>query len=281
MVRRKIDVFPAPAYNEDTKKGSGQEAQSYTMFFICLYMRKVEGGQHMIRIGICDDEAAARDELRFALEKVVKEDQEEIVYEFVSGKNAARWLKNHPGEIDLLFLDVEMKEPNGMETARYIRTFDEELFIVFVTGYKDYVFDGYETDALDYVLKPAEPERLKRILERVRGIMEKTREKNFVFKNMDGIYRLPFGRILYFYSDRRKVSAVTGEKEYPFYGKLDEIQALAGKNFVRIHQRYLVNVRKVERIGKNEVEVGGILLPVSRNMKEEALAAFARSVLEE
>lgn len=240
-----------------------------------------EGGRHMIRIGICDDEAAARDEIRFALEKVLREDREEIVYEFSSGKNAARWLKNHPGEIDLLFLDVEMKEPNGMETARYIRSFNEELLIVFVTGHKDYVFDGYETGALDYVLKPAEPERLKRILERTRGIMEKTREKNFVFKNTDGTYRLPFGRILYFYSDRRKVSAVTREKEYPFYGKLDEIQSLAGKSFVRIHQRYLVNVRKVERIGKNEVEVGGISLPVSRNMKTEALAAFARAVLEE
>ena len=115
------------------------------------------------------------------------------MYEFVSGKNAASWLKKHPGEIDLLFLDVEMKEPNGMETARYIRTFDEEILIVFVTGHKDYVFDGYEADALDYVLKPAEPERLKRILERVRRIMEKNREKTFIFKNMDGAYRLPFG----------------------------------------------------------------------------------------
>lgn len=68
----------------------------------------------MIRIGLCDDETAARDTLRFALEKVLQEETEEIVYEFVSGKNAVNWLKKHPGEIDLLFLDVEMKEPDGM-----------------------------------------------------------------------------------------------------------------------------------------------------------------------
>ncbi len=260
----------------------GGKSKAIRDFYPLLYAeRRRRTVYHMIRIGICDDEAEARDGLRFALEKVLREGREEIVYEFVSGKNAASWLKKHPGEIDLLFLDVEMKEPNGMETARYIRTFDEEILIVFVTGHKDYVFDGYEADALDYVLKPAEPERLKRILERVRRIMEKNREKTFIFKNMDGAYRLPFGRILYFYSDRRKVSAVTREKEYPFYGKLDEIQTIAGKNFVRIHQRYLVNVRKVERIGKNEVEVEGILLPVSRNMKADALAALARSVLEE
>lgn len=234
----------------------------------------------MIRIGICDDETAARDELRFALEKNLYEGSEEIVYEFVSGKTAASWLKNHPGEIDLLFLDVEMKAPNGMETARMIRSFDEELLIVFVTGHRDYVFDGYEAGALDYVLKPAEPDKLKRIIERVRGILEKNRQKVFVFKNTDGTYRLPFDRILYFYSDRRKVAAVTGDREYLFYGKLDEIQKLTGEAFVRIHQRYLVNVRRVERIGKNEVELGGAALPVSRNMKSEALAAFAKFVLE-
>ena len=170
----------------------------------------------MIRIGICDDEAEARDGLRFALEKVLREGREEIVYEFVSGKNAASWLKKHPGEIDLLFLDVEMKEPNGMETARYIRTFDEEILIVFVTGHKDYVFNGYEADALDYVLKPAEPERLKRILERVRRIMEKNREKTFIFKNMDGAYRLPFGRILYFTATEERYRQLPEKKSIRF-----------------------------------------------------------------
>lgn len=57
----------------------------------------------MIRIGICDDEAEARDGLRFALEKVLREGREEIVYEFVSGKNAASWLKNIPGRSTFCF----------------------------------------------------------------------------------------------------------------------------------------------------------------------------------
>lgn len=235
----------------------------------------------MIRIGLCDDETAARDTLRFALEKVLQEETEEIVYEFVSGKNAANWLKKHPGEIDLLFLDVEMKEPDGMETARLIRSFDQELLIVFVTGHRDYVFAGYETGALDYILKPAAPEKLKQVMERARTILFRNQEQFFVFRNTDGTYRMPLERILYFYSDRRKITAVTGEKEYPFYGKMDEVQMALGGSFVRIHQRYLVNARKVEHIGKNEVELRGIRLPVSRNMRPEAEAAFARLILEE
>lgn len=109
----------------------------------------------MLRIALCDDEQEARDQLRFQLEKSLYETDEEIVYEFSSGETAVRWLKKHPGEIDLLFLDVEMKEMTGMEAAERIREFDKTILLVFVTGYSEYVFDGYRTGALDYVMKPA------------------------------------------------------------------------------------------------------------------------------
>lgn len=62
----------------------------------------------MLRIAICDDETEARDALRFQLEKIIDENSEEIVYEFTSGVNAEKWLRKYPGQIDLLFLDVEM-----------------------------------------------------------------------------------------------------------------------------------------------------------------------------
>ena len=115
----------------------------------------------MLRIAICDDDRNARDALRIQLEKILIEDNEEIVYEFSSGTNAASWLANHPSEIDLLFLDMEMKGLNGTETAERIRTFDEQLVIVFVTGYSDYVFDGYRVGALDYLMKPVSEARLR------------------------------------------------------------------------------------------------------------------------
>ena len=71
----------------------------------------------MLRIAICDDEADARDALRIQLEKLLIEDSEEIIYEFSSGTNAASWLQKHPGEVDLLFLDVEMGKENGMDAG--------------------------------------------------------------------------------------------------------------------------------------------------------------------
>lgn len=237
----------------------------------------------MLRVALCDDETESRDSVRFQLEKVLYEGSEDIVYEFTSGNSAVKWLKGHPGEIDLLFLDVEMEGLNGMETARRIREFNQELVIVFLTGYSDYVFEGYEVGALDYVLKPAQEKRLRKIIGRVRGLLGKNRERVFTFKNTDGTFRMSVHKIFYFYSDRRKVVMVTGEKEYPFYGKLDEVQQLMEQtcaSFVRIHQRYLVNAGKVEHVGKGEVLVGGKVLPVSRSMREKAEASLARAMLE-
>lgn len=236
----------------------------------------------MLRIGICDDSADARDTLRIRLEKVLHEG-EEIVYEFSTGAGMVRWLEKHPGEIDLLFLDVEMEGTNGMKAAQEIRHFDTKLTIVFVTGYSDYVFDGYRVNALDYIIKPAKPERLCEVMNRVRSLLEDKKYEMFVFKNMDGIYRLPIDQILYFYSDKRVVVLVCnknpGQKEYSFYAKLDEVeQQLKGK-FVRIHQRYLVNPQLVQHIGTDHVTICEKKFPISRALKEKALSRLAKAMM--
>ena len=233
----------------------------------------------MLRIALCDDEGSARDTLRIQLEKILKEEEEEIVYEFSSGVNAYNWLKKHPGEIDLLFLDVEMPHMSGMETAREIRTFNESIMIVFVTGYSDYVFDGYSIGALDYIMKPARGEQLMRLMERVHKIMGQNEGETFILKNTEGTYRFRQDEILYFYSERRKVVLVTGEGEFSFYEKLDCVMQSLKANFVRIHQRYLVNAKKVTYIGSSEIEIEQIMLPMSRAYKEEATTQLAKAML--
>ncbi len=137
----------------------------------------------MLRVALCDDEASARDALRILLEKILMEGSEEIVYEFSSGANAVSWLKKHPGEIDLLFLDVEMEGQSGMETAQMIREFDSDLMIVFVTGHADYVFDGYRTGALDYLMKPVKTQKLMELLHRVREKMRQEEKNIFIAAN--------------------------------------------------------------------------------------------------
>lgn len=233
----------------------------------------------MLRIAICDDEVRARDALWMQLEKLLREGSEEVVYDFSSGKSAVSWLKKHPGEIDLLFLDVEMEGMNGMETAKSIRQFDENLLIVFVTGYADYVFDGYQVGALDYLMKPVREDRLEEVLMRVREKMYREDTRSFVVKNTEGTYRFSLKDILYFYSDRRKVVLVTAGGEYAFYDKLDAVEERLGEDFVRIHQRYLVRAGAVSHIGSSSVEIGERTLPVSRSLRETATMKLAKAML--
>ncbi len=235
----------------------------------------------MLRIAICDDEISARDLLWMKLKKILREKEEEIVYDFSSGSSAVNWIRKHPGEIDLLFLDVEMEGINGMKTAEAIREFDDNLLIVFVTGYADYVFDGYGVGALDYLMKPVKEEKLRAVMNRVRGKFFQEARQYFTVKNVEGTYRFACKDILYFYSEKRKVNLVTRQGVYGFYDKLDEVESRLGEDFVRIHQRYLVNARAVEHVSGAQVELGDVCLSISRAYRDQAAKKLAKALLEE
>ena len=94
-------------------------------------------------------------------------------------------------------------------------------------------------------------------------------------------YRIPIRDILYFFSDRRKLTCVTRQRSYSFYGKLDEVEAALGGSFVRIHQRYLVHAAAVDTISGSQVCIGETTLPVSRSCQQSALLALTRAALEE
>lgn len=235
----------------------------------------------MLRVGICDDSAEARVALRAALERVLdRRKGEGAFFEFSSGEGLLRWLEKHAGELDMVFLDIEMGELDGMETARRLRAADEGLQLVFVTGYTDYVFDGYSVGALGYLMKPPRPEQLDEVLDR--GLEARLREgdKAFVCRSGETMYRIPKKSIRYFASDRRQVTCVSSARTYVFYGKLDEVERAVGEGFVRIHQRYLVRSAAVDRLEGSQVFVGEEALPVSRACRSAALAALARTALE-
>ena len=236
----------------------------------------------MLRIAICDDMQEARFALHCALERALEQRNTEAeFFEFSAGERLLRWLENHAGELDLVFLDLEMGELDGIATARKLRAADEGLQIVFVTAYADRVFDGYTVGALGYLMKPPRSEQLDDILVRASAALFKDADRSFLCRSGDMTYRIPVNNILYFASDRRQVTCVTMGRSYTFYGKLDQVEQEVGARFVRIHQRYLVRAGAVERFGGNEVCLGDVVLPVSRSCQQRAMLALARTSLEE
>lgn len=234
----------------------------------------------MLHIGICDDEEPVRQALQLTLTKLLRESASApAFYAFSSGEGVIGWLSKHEGELDILFLDIEMHGINGMETARLVREQAPGLVLCFVTGYADYVFDGYSVGALGYLLKPVSEQKLRRVLERAMGALHLKAPQTYTVKNAQGIYRVPKENILYFYSERRQVRLVTANREIAFYAKLDSVQDEVGDSFVRIHQRYLVRADAVEKVEGGGVALAGQKLPISRACRQDAMAAFVRAML--
>lgn len=236
----------------------------------------------MVVIAVCDDEK----EMRVQLAGSVRRQMELMgascrIMEFSGGEQLLGKLREKPGGIDIIFLDIELGTENGVETAGKIRKEDRDCMIVFVTGYSEYVFHGYEVGALNYILKPYKEQKIKSVLEEALLRLEKKKERFFSVTIDGSLYRLPFGEILYFTSRLRKVAAVTEGKEWEYYGKLSDMEKQVPQTFVRIHQRYLVNMAYVERVDRDSLLLKGERLPISRQHYQETAGAFARLLIEE
>lgn len=234
----------------------------------------------MLRIGLCDDVKDARFTLRCALERILEVRAVEAdIYEFTSGDRLLGWISKHAGELDLIFLDIEMEGSNGMETARQLRSADKNLQIVFVTGHSDFVFEGYSVGALGYLMKPPAHRHLDDILTRAIAALHLAADEVFFCRNSEGVYRIPKSSILYFSSDKRLVTCVAYARSYVFYARLNEVEREVGASFVRIHQRFLVNAAAVNRIDTDTVQIDGQALPISRAYQKEAMLALTRAML--
>lgn len=232
----------------------------------------------MLQLAVCDDERVFRSDLR----KILGTELELCgidyhISEFTSGEELIAGLKK--ADCQILFLDIEMKGIDGVEAARRLRETKRQMEIVFVTSYADFVFQGYEVRALNYILKPYEPEKIAAVLHTAPEALDIEAEKYYVIDQRGGSIRVPLSFVKYFSSDRRTVHAVTTEQEYTFYEKLSDLETELPDTFVRIHNRYLVHLKYLEAVRQNTAVVDGEELPVSRSCKSGLSIAFAKYML--
>lgn len=232
----------------------------------------------MLQLAVCDDERVFRSDLR----KILGTELELCgidyhISEFTSGEELIAGLEK--ADCQILFLDIEMKGIDGVEAARRLRETKRQMEIVFVTSYADFVFQGYEVRALNYILKPYEPEKIAAVLHTALEALDIEAEKYYVIDQRGGSIRVPLSSVKYFSSDRRTVHAVTTEQEYTFYEKLSDLETELPDTFVRIHNRYLVHLKYLEAVRQNTAVMDGEELPVSRSCKSGLSIAFAKYML--
>jgi len=234
----------------------------------------------MINIGICDDEASMRRLLRAPLEqKLQLLGVDYRIFEYDCGETLVT--RPETEWLDILFLDIEMKQLSGMETARNLRRKDSHTLLIFVTAYPDFVFQGYEVHAFHYILKPYENQKIMKVLEQALKELGQNREHYFTLEQKSGTTKIPAKKILAFSSDRRKIiiSLEDGNK-LEFYGKLDVVEADLPDYFIRCHNRHLVNLNYVTTLEKDGCILKSQSFPISRAYRQSVEIAFARLLLQ-
>ena len=154
-----------------------------------------------------------------------------------------------------------------MELAKKLRRLGAGLQIVFVTGYMEYIAEGYDVEALHYLVKPVTEEKMSAVLNRAAERL-KTREHTLLLTLPDGAVRLPLYEIRYLDVLKNYVT-IHGEEDYSVKRTLNDLAGELDDSFYRIHRSYIVNLRFIRKISKTEVTLkDGTALPLSRKMYE-------------
>lgn len=176
---------------------------------------------------------------------------------------------------DLAILDIEMDRMNGMELAKKIRAADNGAAVAFLTGKREYVFEGYEVQALRYLMKPLRKAQFFELLDQVRSGLE--RNKRYLIVSIDGENRkIDTDGIAYLEAIGHYVGIHTQEGVVKVKETLAGLQKeLPPDQFVPTHRSYAVNLRDVVKITRTDcILTGGTAVPVSRNLYRRVNEAF-------
>ncbi|MBY0121817.1 LytTR family DNA-binding domain-containing protein [Bacillus sp. S/N-304-OC-R1] len=211
----------------------------------------------MLRAYIVDDEPLARDELKFLLNR---SKEVEIAGESDCFEEAVADISIL--KPDLVFLDIELSEQNGLNLAKQLEALNLTPAIVFATAYDEYALQAFELNAIDYILKPYDENRLKKTLEKVKKLqtngnqsvppaplMKSDRSDKIPVNIDERIILLNYSEILYLESSEGKCTIKTKGQEYKLSETLVALEKKLNKRqFLRVHRSYIVNIDQIGEI---------------------------------
>lgn len=228
----------------------------------------------MLKFAICDDEPWMRKELADGLSKYMKEKRLGSYRTdcFADGRS----LLESDCDFDLIFLDIQMEKPDGMETARLLRQRGKRSLLVFVTVLKESVFDAFEVQAHDYLVKPPDPEALARTMDRALRFLARRADKSILIRKGTLCEVVYLSRILYCEAQGRKLYLHQSDGSVvDYYEKLGEFERRVDGRFFRCHRSYLVNLDHIRGCKEGRVRLSqGEEIPVSRLREADLMQAL-------
>jgi DNA-binding LytR/AlgR family response regulator len=230
-------------------------------------------GDERMKIAICDDENEIIQKTKHDILTLQLQDDDFEFFEFKSGENLlSSFTKDY---FDMIVLDIEMSGINGLETAELIRKTDENVIIIFLTSYDNFVYKGYEVRAFRYILKEQpKPIYMKQFKDAIEEYYQKNRF--IIIETKQGTVKIFINSIIFIEVFAREIFIHTKEKSYTVIGRLKNFaEALPKRLFVKIDKSHIINVHNIETISKSNVILkNGETLTVSRNHRQSLNETF-------
>lgn len=234
----------------------------------------------MIKFAICDDEPLMARELSDQLSQYM--DQKQAIPYCVSSFSNGRSLLESGCDFDVIFLDIQMEQPDGMETAKQLRRQKNHSLLIFVTILKECVFDAFEVEAFDYLIKPLDGAHFIRTMNRAVHTLKQRKAKSIILRQGTSCQVILLSQILYCEVQRRKIYIHLSDGiVQDYYEKLDDFERRVDGRFFRCHRSYLVNLEYVRGCSAGQVRLSqGSEIPLSRLRKQDFTQALLRHMKE-
>lgn len=242
----------------------------------------------MIKVLICDDDKAVRDDIENILKKSGYVD---YIKKVKNGIEAIDFIKCE--KIDLLIIDIDMPHKNGIDCAKEISSIDKDVHIIFVTGFSDYSLESFKVHPVDFIVKPfTENKILDSVSIAIDHINSHKLATNnfiddtlFVYKIRKQIHMINFDDIVMFEKNSRAVNLYTKDHDIiKFYENFDDLDARIPPNFFKTHKSYIVNLKLIHKViptSKSALEIKFINFQesatLSKSLEKDFLYRFYRT----